>query len=268
MPADILAFEPQIRLGCFLFSLLAFAAWEFLKPWRPRTIPLALRWSANLGLVMISSFLSRAIIPLAPVAAATLAAQNNYGLLTLTLLPGWLEGLIAFVLLDLLIYAQHRLFHALPVLWRLHRTHHTDLELDVSSGVRFHPAEFVLSLIIKIMAVMALGAPPMAVLIFEIVLNATSLFNHANAALPVRIDGLLRMVLVTPNMHRVHHSIVKAETDSNFGFNLPWWDKLFGTYRAAPAAGPDAVTLGIENFRQAGDSRLDRLLIQPLLANK
>ena len=215
---------------------------------------------------MISSLFARAIIPLAPVAAATLAAQNSYGLLTLTPLPGWLEGLIAFVLLDLLIYMQHRLFHAVPVLWRLHRTHHTDLELDVTSGVRFHPAEIVFSLIIKIMAVMALGAPPMAVLIFEIVLNATSLFNHANAALPVRIDGLLRMVLVTPSMHRVHHSIVKAETDSNFGFNLPWWDKMFGTYRAAPAAGPDAVTLGIDNFRQAGDSRLDRLLIQPFVS--
>jgi sterol desaturase/sphingolipid hydroxylase (fatty acid hydroxylase superfamily) len=167
------------------------------------------------------------------------------------------------VLLDLAVYLQHRVFHAVPALWRLHRVHHADLELDATTGLRFHPIEILLSMAIKIAAVAALGAPAAAVLAFEVLLNAGALFSHANLALPRGLDAVLRAVLVTPAMHRVHHSVVRAETDSNFGFCLSWWDRLFGTYRAAPAAGPDRVTIGLEAFRDPAELRLDRLLTQP-----
>ncbi len=168
------------------------------------------------------------------------------------------------VLLDLAIYFQHALFHAIPGLWRLHRMHHADLDIDVSTGLRFHPIEILLSMVIKLAAVIALGAPAIAVLIFEVLLNATSMFNHSNVRIPEAFDGILRWFVVTPDMHRVHHSIVARETNSNFGFNLPWWDRLFGTYRAQPAAGHEAMTIGIEQFRDARELRLDRMLLQPL----
>ena len=178
--------------------------------------------------------------------------------------PDWLAILVAIVLLDLIIFAQHRLFHAVPLLWRLHRMHHADLEIDVTTGFRFHPGEIVLSMVIKLGAVAVLGAPALGVMIFEILLNATSLFNHSNIRLPAAVDGRLRRILVTPDMHRVHHSIVARETNSNFGFNLPWWDRLFGTYRAQPAAGHEAMTIGLTLFRDPSELRLDRILMQPL----
>ena len=165
--------------------------------------------------------------------------------------------------LDLAIYLQHVLFHAVPALWRLHRMHHADLEFDVTTGARFHPIEILLSMGIKLGVVAALGAPAIAVLIFEVLLNATSMFNHSNVRMPVWIDRVLRWIVVTPDMHRVHHSIVARETNSNFGFNLPWWDRLFGTYRDQPAAGHEAMTIGIEQFREPAEQRLDRMLTQP-----
>src|SRR5215203_6020021 len=171
---------------------------------------------------------------------------------------------LGVVLIDIAIYGQHVMFHAVPVLWRLHRMHHADLEFDVTTGVRFHPVEIVLSMIIKLAVVTALGAPALGVLAFEVLLNATSMFSHGNIALPPRLDRLLRLFVVTPDMHRVHHSIERRETDSNFGFNLPWWDRLFGTYRAAPAAGHDGMTIGISQFRDEKELRLDRMLLQPL----
>jgi len=167
------------------------------------------------------------------------------------------------IVLDLAIYLQHVLFHAVPVLWRLHRMHHADLEFDVSTGVRFHPIEILLSMGIKLGVVAALGTPAVAVLVFEVLLNATSMFNHGNVRLPARTDRVLRWIVVTPEMHRVHHSVVPRETNSNFGFNLPWWDRLFGTYRAQPAAGHEGMTIGIAQFRDPSELRLDRLLIQP-----
>jgi sterol desaturase/sphingolipid hydroxylase (fatty acid hydroxylase superfamily) len=167
------------------------------------------------------------------------------------------------VVLDLFIYLQHVMFHAVPALWRLHRMHHADLDFDVTTGARFHPIEIVLSMLIKLAAVVVLGAPPVAVLIFEVVLNATAMFNHGNLRLPLAVDRVLRLFVVTPDMHRVHHSIVPAETNSNFGFNLPWWDRLLGTYRAQPAAGHVVMTIGLDDFREASDQRLDRMLIQP-----
>jgi len=166
--------------------------------------------------------------------------------------------------LDAIIYFQHRLFHAVPALWRLHRMHHADLDFDVTTALRFHPVEILLSMVIKLAAVVALGAPPVAVLLFEVLLNASAMFNHANLRLPRWLDAPLRLVLVTPDMHRVHHSAIRVETDSNYGFSLACWDRLFGTYRAEPAAGHDGMTIGLERFREAEELRLDRMLTQPL----
>ena len=179
-------------------------------------------------------------------------------------LPALAQVVIAVVVLDLVIYLQHVLFHAIPVLWRLHRMHHADLEFDVTTGVRFHPVEIIISMVIKIGVVAALGAPALGVLAFEVLLNATSMFSHSNVRLPQPIDRVLRWIVVTPDMHRVHHSIERRETDSNFGFNLPWWDRLFGTYRPQPEAGHEGMTLGIPQFRDPHELRLDRMLLQPL----
>jgi sterol desaturase/sphingolipid hydroxylase (fatty acid hydroxylase superfamily) len=178
-------------------------------------------------------------------------------------LPCWAAIVAGVVALDLVIYAQHVVFHHVPVLWRLHRMHHADLDIDVTTGVRFHPLEILLSLAIKMAAVVALGVPALAVLIFEVLLNATSMFNHSNVALPPRLESIARWIVVTPQMHQVHHSIERAETDSNFGFNLPWWDRLFGTYRAEPASGEQAMTIGLPIFREINESRVVRLLTQP-----
>jgi sterol desaturase/sphingolipid hydroxylase (fatty acid hydroxylase superfamily) len=196
--------------------------------------------------------------------AALLAQSHGWGVFRALVVPVWLAVITSVILLDLAIYLQHALFHAVPVLWRLHRMHHADLEIDVTTGVRFHPLEILLSMAIKLGVVAALGAPAVAVLIFEVLLNATSMFNHGNVGLPQRLDRVLRWLVVTPDMHRVHHSVVPRETNSNFGFNLPWWDRLCGTYRAQPAAGHQAMTIGIEQFRDPGELRLDRMLLQPL----
>ena len=178
-------------------------------------------------------------------------------------LPGCSEFVIALILLDLAIYLQHRVFHAVPVLWRLHRMHHADLDIDVTTGARFHPIEILLSLGIKFGVIIALGAPALAVLVFEIGLNATSMFNHSNVRMPAVIERMVRWVVVTPDMHRIHHSIVRRETDSNFGFNFPWWDRLFRTYRPKPEAGHQGMTIGIEQFREPKELRIDRMLAQP-----
>ncbi|MEK9724270.1 MAG: sterol desaturase family protein, partial [Rhodospirillaceae bacterium] len=206
----------------------------------------------------------RVLFPAAAVGAATAAGAAGWGLFNVTRWPGWLEVALAVAILDFAIYLQHVLVHAVPGLWRLHRMHHADLDIDVTTGARFHPVEIAFSMILKIMVVGALGAPVLAVLIFEVVLNASAMFNHANARLPLGVDRLLRLVLVTPDMHRVHHSVRSEETNSNYGFCLPWWDRLFGTYRAQPADGHDAMTIGLERFRDPGELRLDRMLLQPL----
>jgi sterol desaturase/sphingolipid hydroxylase (fatty acid hydroxylase superfamily) len=191
------------------------------------------------------------------------AESRGWGLFNLFALPTWLELLVGLLLLDFAIYLQHRVFHHVPVLWRLHRMHHADLDVDVTTGARFHPIEILLSLGIKFLVIVPLGASPLAVLLFEIALNATSMFNHSNVLVPPGIERLLRWLVVTPDMHRVHHSIVRRETDSNFGFNFPWWDRLFSTYRPQPEAGHEHMTLGIEEFRDPKELRLDRMLAQP-----
>jgi sterol desaturase/sphingolipid hydroxylase (fatty acid hydroxylase superfamily) len=192
-----------------------------------------------------------------------MAEANGWGLFNVVAVPAWIAVPLAVILLDLIIYLQHVLFHAVPVLWRLHRMHHADLDFDVTTGVRFHPIEILLSMIIKFGAVAALGTPAVAVLIFEVLLNATSMFSHGNVRIPARLERVLRWLMVTPEMHRVHHSIIPQETNSNFGFNLPWWDRLFGTYRAQPLAGHEDMTIGIEQFRDPAELRFHRMLLQP-----
>jgi sterol desaturase/sphingolipid hydroxylase (fatty acid hydroxylase superfamily) len=263
--ADVLlAHEPVVRLSVFAAILAAMALWELLAPRRHQAIQRLRRWPGNLGLVVLDSLLVRLIFPTAAVGVAMLAEARGWGLFQALGLPGWVAVVASVIVLDLAIYLQHVLFHAVPVLWRLHRVHHADLEFDVTTGVRFHPVEILLSMGIKLAVVAALGAPALAVLLFEVLLNATSMFNHGNVSLPARLDRVLRWLVVTPEMHRVHHSVVPRETNSNFGFNLPWWDRLFGTYRPQPAAGHEAMTIGIEQFRDPAELRLDRLLLQPL----
>jgi sterol desaturase/sphingolipid hydroxylase (fatty acid hydroxylase superfamily) len=213
---------------------------------------------------MLDTVVTRIVAPSGAVGFALFAEARGWGLFNRLTLDAWLEFLSALFLLDLVIYLQHRLFHYVPALWRLHRMHHADLDVDVTTGARFHPVEIMLSLGLKFVVIVALGAPPLAVLVFEIALNGTSMFNHSNVRVPPVIERLLRWLIVTPDMHRVHHSVVRRETDSNFGFNFPWWDRLFGTYRPQPQAGHEAMTLGIEQFRDPDELRLDRMLTQPL----
>ena len=262
----LLAHEPALRLAAFLgvFALMALA--EALAPRRRRDFSRLQRWPSNLGIVVIDTLLLRLVFPTAAVGVAMIAAARGFGVLHWLHVPPVAAFVIALLVLDLAIYAQHVLFHAVPVLWRLHRMHHADLDFDVTTALRFHPVEILLSMALKIALVAALGAPAAAVLVFEVVLNAAAMFNHANARLPLWLDGALRLVLVTPDMHRVHHSTRIEETNSNFGFNLPWWDRLFGTYRAAPRAGQEGMTIGLEAFRAPAELRLDRLLTQPLRA--
>jgi sterol desaturase/sphingolipid hydroxylase (fatty acid hydroxylase superfamily) len=257
--------ESVLRLSLYLAVLVVVALVEVAVPRRRRILPRLRRWPANLGIVAVSTLLVRLVVPVSGIGMAALAAKHGWGLLNADLaLPAWAAIALTVVLLDLVIYFQHVVFHAVPVLWRLHRMHHADLDVDATTGARFHPVEIVLSMVVKIGAVAALGAPALGVLLFEVLLNASSTFNHANLRLPEAADRALRWLIVTPDMHRVHHSIIAAETNSNFGFSLPWWDWLGGTYRAQPAAGHERMTLGIEQFRDPSELRLDRLLLQPL----
>jgi len=261
----VLIHEPLIRGGVFALVLLAMAVWEIIAIRRPQRYLRRQRWPGNLLIVVLDTLAVRLIFPLAAVGVALFAADQGWGVFNLLSLPLWLTVIVSMLVLDLAIYFQHRLFHAVPWLWRLHRMHHADLEFDVTTGLRFHPLEIVISMGIKLAVVAALGAPALAVLIFEVVLNATAMFNHGNVGLSAKADRRLRLLLVTPDMHRVHHSIIRRETDSNFGFNLPWWDRLFGTYVDQPAAGHMGMTIGLEDFRDSRNLRLDRMLIQPFL---
>lgn len=263
MVETLLSYEPIIRLVAFAGVFAAMAAWEILAPRRDQGIGRSTRWPSNIGIVVLDTVLVRVLFPTTAVALALLAEAKGWGLFHAVGLPLWASIPLAVMALDLAIYLQHVLFHAVPALWRLHRMHHADLEFDVTTGARFHPIEILLSMGIKFGVVAALGAPAVAVLIFEVLLNATSMFNHSNVRMPASLDRVLRWIVVTPDMHRVHHSVVVRETNSNFGFNLSWWDRLFGTYRDQPAAGHEAMTIGIEQFRDPGELRLDHMLTQP-----
>ncbi len=260
---DILANEPLIRLSAFGGIFVAMAAWELLAPRRVQQIGRSTRWPSNIAIVVLDTALVRLVFPMTAVGVALLGEAKGWGLFYAIGLSAWAAVPLGIILLDLAIYLQHVLFHAVPALWRLHRMHHADLEFDVTTGARFHPIEILLSMGIKLGVIAALGTPAVAVLVFEVLLNATSMFNHSNVRMPAWLDGIIRWIVVTPDMHRVHHSIVARETNSNFGFNLPWWDRLFGTYRGQPAAGHQAMTIGIAQFRDPAEQRLDRMLTQP-----
>ena len=251
------------RLSIFLIIFVAMVIWELLLPRRKSSKPTSSRRVNNLGIMFIYTLLIRFTVPLLPVGAALYASEHSLGFFNSIDLPILLVVPLAILILDLVIYFQHRVFHAIPLLWRLHRTHHTDVEFDVTTGIRFHPIEIILSLLIKIVLVLLLGAPAIAVLVFEILLSSAALFNHSNIQIPKRIDRVLRWFLVTPDMHRVHHSVIKAETDSNFGFSVPWWDRILGTYCPQPREGHREMAIGIETFRAEKDSRVDQMLIQP-----
>jgi sterol desaturase/sphingolipid hydroxylase (fatty acid hydroxylase superfamily) len=255
--------EALIRLAAFIAVLGAVALWELAAPRREARYARGARWPHNLGLLLVDVAVVRLLAPGAVIAVALAAEGRGWGLLNVVPLPWWVALPMGALLLDLLIYFQHVMFHAVPTLWRLHRVHHADQDFDVTTGVRFHPIEILLSTVIKCAGVAAIGAPALAVLLFEVLLNATSMFNHANASLPGRAERWARWLVVTPDMHRVHHSVLYDESSSNFGFNLPWWDRLFGTYRAQPALGHDAMIIGVDAFRLPQDLRLDQLLIQP-----
>lgn len=262
MTETLLSHEPAIRLAAFFGVLAIMMLWETRLPRRP--MARGMRWISNLGIIGLNTLVLRLIFPTAAVGFAVFAEARGWGAFNLIDLPYWVAFIASILLLDLAVYAQHVVFHAVPPLWRLHRMHHSDTGFDVTTGLRFHPIEIILSMAIKGVIVALLGAPAAAVLVFEVVLNATSMFNHTNGRLPRRVDAVVRWVLVTPDMHRVHHSIVPSETHSNFGFSVSWWDRIFRTYRAQPAAGHEAMTIGQESFREPGEVRLDRMLLQPL----
>jgi sterol desaturase/sphingolipid hydroxylase (fatty acid hydroxylase superfamily) len=245
----VMANEVPIRLGFFFGIFALMAVWEILAPTRALTVSKAVRWANNLGLVFFNSFILRLVFPAAAVGVAAFAAENGWGLLNYYSLPAMVAVVVSIVAMDFVIYLQHVMVHAVPALWRLHRVHHADLDYDVTTGARFHTVEIVLSMLIKFATIIVLGPPVVAVVIFEVVLNATAMFNHGNVSLPKGLDRVLRWFLVTPDMHRVHHSVEDDEANSNFGFSLPWWDRLFGTYRDQPRAGHEGMTIGIHTFR-------------------
>ena len=261
----LLANESLIRLSFFLGMLAIMALWEVASPRRRREIPRLLRWTNNLGIVVLDTLLVRLTFPVVAVGMALLAERQGFGLFNAYPVPYGIAFIVSVVLLDLAIYLQHVMFHAVPALWRLHRMHHADLEYDVTTGLRFHPVEILMSMGIKLAVVAVLGPPAAAVLVFEVLLNATAMFNHGNIRLPAAVDRVLRAVIVTPDMHRVHHSVDPAETNTNYGFNLSIWDRLLGTYMAEPKLGQEGMAIGIEQFRTRRDLWLDRMLIQPAL---
>jgi sterol desaturase/sphingolipid hydroxylase (fatty acid hydroxylase superfamily) len=265
-PVDTLMSEPEIRLVAFVAVFALLAAGEALIPRRARAVNRRARWPTNIALVVLNTLAMRLALPVTAVGMAVIAEQRGWGLFhAVGAMPGALAVAIAVLLLDLAIYLQHVLFHAVPMFWRLHRMHHADIDVDVTTGTRFHPVEIVLSMGVKLVTISAVGASPLAVLLFEVLLNVGSMFNHANLRLLPGCDRVLRLLVVTPDMHRVHHSARGVETNTNFGFTFPWWDHLCGTYRAQPAAGHEAMTVGLTCFRDPESLRLDKTLLQPLL---
>ena len=249
MEAWILDREIEWQLGCFIFILSLMACWEVIAARRQLTVSKRGRWLSNLGLTALNSVLLRLLLPVTAVGSAWVAAERGWGLLSVLPVPQWLVVPLSIVILDFAIWTQHVMFHRVPLLWRLHMVHHADPDLDVTSGARFHPLEMLLSLLIKVGVVLLVGIPAIGVFLFELILNATAMFNHSNVKVPNGVDGVLRWFLVTPDMHRVHHSVIVDECHTNFGFNLPWWDRLLGTYRAQPQGGHLGMTIGLTEFR-------------------
>ncbi len=261
----ILDNEITIRLSFFLGIFVIMAIWEVIAPRRALTVSKVLRWSSNLGIVVLNSIVLRLLFPAAAVGMAIFAQEQHWGFFNYLQWPHELEILICVISLDFIIWLQHVMVHSIPMLWRLHRVHHADPDYDVTTGARFHPLEIVLSMLIKFATIALLGPPVVAIIIFEVLLNATAMFNHSNISLPKPIDTVMRLFMVTPDMHRVHHSVEDDETNSNFGFNLPWWDRLFGTYAAQPRAGHDDMVIGIHGYNKRSEvSTLPGMLTLPM----
>jgi sterol desaturase/sphingolipid hydroxylase (fatty acid hydroxylase superfamily) len=253
----VLHSEALLRLGCFAVIFVIMMLWEIAAPRRVLSVSKLQRWTHNIALLLVNSAILRLLFPAAAVGIAYSASVAGWGLFNLLSLPFWLEVSAAVLLLDLAIYLQHLLMHRLPLLWRLHRVHHADLDIDMTTGSRFHPLEIIVSMLIKWLVIFLLGPALIAVLIFETLLNGMAVFNHANVRLPLNLDRVLRKLLITPDVHRVHHSILRRETNSNYGFNLSIWDRIFGTYIEQPEKGHTEMTIGIPEFRDAG--QVDRL---------
>ncbi|OOZ33877.1 fatty acid hydroxylase [Solemya velesiana gill symbiont] len=253
-----------IRLVFFFGIFAVIAGWELAAPRRELTVPKAGRWISNLAIVALNTIILRLLFPAAAVGVALFANQQGWGLFNYVQMPLWLAIVVSVTVMDSMIWLQHVVVHAIPLLWRLHRVHHADLDYDVTTGARFHPIEILLSMLIKFSVILLLGPPAMVVVAFEVILNAMAMFNHGNIRLPAALDRILRMLLVTPDMHRVHHSVEDDETNSNFGFNLSVWDRLFGTYRAQPRDGQLGMTIGIRKFRDPAEvDRLPGMLMLP-----
>jgi sterol desaturase/sphingolipid hydroxylase (fatty acid hydroxylase superfamily) len=255
--------EGPIRLAFFVGIFVITALWEVAAPRRRLTVSKASRWFGNIGIVVINTVVLRLLFPAAAVGVALWVGKMGWGLFNIVTAPYWVKVVLSAILLDFVIYLQHVMFHAVPVLWRLHMMHHADLDYDLTTGARFHPIEIVLSMVVKTAAIVVLGAPALGVIIFEILLNGTAMFNHGNIWIPLGVDRVLRLFVVTPDMHRVHHSVFPSETNSNFGFNLPWWDRLMGTYRAQPSRGHEGMTIGLNQFRDQSRLTLPWMLILP-----
>lgn len=266
MAEQLLEWEPMVRMAALLGMLALMASWEALAPRRALTVGKAWRWLNNGGIIITGTVLIRLVFPAGLVGLGLFVETQGWGLLQVVELPGWAVLLVAVVVLDFTVWAQHVLFHAVPALWRLHRMHHADLDFDLTTGLRFHPIELLLSYGIKATVVVAIGAPALAVLVFEAILSSLALFNHSNARIPLVIDRVLRWFIVTPDFHRVHHSWYPRETNSNFGFNLSLWDRLLGTYRAQPRDGHEGMTVGLKQFREPSWERFDRMLVQPFVS--
>ena len=258
-------YETGVRLGFFFGILVIMFLWELIAPRRPLTTSKKARWVSNLGLVLIDSVVARLVFPTALVGAALLVQQREWGLFNQFELSTLLKIFFSVLILDLAIYLQHVMFHSIPLFWRLHMVHHSDMDIDVTTGVRFHPIEIALSMMIKIIVVVLIGPPATAVLIFEVLLNGTSMFNHGNVRYSQQIDSFLRLFVVTPEMHRVHHSTIRWETNSNLGFSFPWWDRLFGTYRPQPAKGHLEMTIGLDQYKEPQKLTLPWLIVLPFI---
>ena len=261
---SLLEYEPVIRLCAFAGIFAVMALWELAAPRRPLYVSKKLRWFSNLGIVALNTALARVILPMAPVAFAFVAAEHGWGVFNIIEWNVWVELVIVVVLMDFFIWLQHVMVHAIPLLWRLHRMHHADIDFDVTTGARFHPIEIFISMLIKFATIVVLGPSIVAVIIFEVLLNGMAMFNHGNVGLPKSLDKFLRFFIVTPDMHRVHHSIEDDETNSNFGFNLSIWDRIFGTYKEQPRDGQVNMTIGIQQFNTPKQATwLHGLLIMP-----
>ncbi|USG60779.1 sterol desaturase family protein [Sneathiella marina] len=257
--------EPVIRLSFFIGTLVAVGLWEIIAPKRPPSVSKIWRWTNNFGITFFNTFLLRVLFPILAVGVAVIAKEKGWGVLNIIQLPEIIAITIAVILQDFVIYWQHVIFHHFPILWRLHKMHHADVDYDVSTGARFHPIEIILSMLLKLVVVLLLGPPVVAVIIFEILLSSIAMFNHANAGLPPSIDKIIRLFMVTPDMHRVHHSVIRAEHNHNFGFNLPWWDYMFGTYTAAPSEGHDKMTIGLDEYQEKRKQSIFWMLLLPFL---